>query len=391
MNTASVIDPDQLRRRVIAELIDAGFEFEGGRLSPTVGTPDEVKQASRERHANQRREVLLKNAALIDRWEDRLLEEFADGREINPYAIDPVTEAVVTERDAALFRLASLHWSVPVSQGYGRRSRFLIRDAYNGKLIGIFALGDPVFNLGVRDRLIGWDGEQRQARLYNCYDAYVLGAVEPYRYLIAGKLAALLAVSNEVADFLAAKYDNQLTVIKQELKSGRPVLISTTSALGRSSIYNRLKVDGKWAFRSVGYTEGFGHFHFSDDLFDSIVQFIRESGHDLRGSAYGKGPNWRIRTLRTGLDMLGLSGDLLRHGVRREVFLAPRGSGWRAFLRGESDRVNWFDYNGRALGDYWRERWAIPRSERDDRWFTHRRDSMRLAPLVEDLTASAGA
>ena len=45
------------------------------------------------------------------------------------------------EVHTAVFRYASLHWSVPVSQGYGRRTRFLVIDEQNEKLIGIFALG----------------------------------------------------------------------------------------------------------------------------------------------------------------------------------------------------------------------------------------------------------
>ena len=52
-----------------------------------------------------------------------------------------------------------------------------------------------------------------------------------------------------------------------EEKSAAPVLITTTSALGRSSIYNRLRFDGRHVFKSIGYTQGFGHFHFSDELF----------------------------------------------------------------------------------------------------------------------------
>jgi len=38
-----------------------------------------------------------------------------------------------------------------VSRGYGRQ-RFLIWDQSNEKLIGLIALGDPVFNLRVRDQ-----------------------------------------------------------------------------------------------------------------------------------------------------------------------------------------------------------------------------------------------
>jgi len=41
-------------------------------------------------------------------------------------------------------------------------------------LSGLIALGDPVFNLSVRDNLIGWNVDDRAKRLVNVLDAYVL-------------------------------------------------------------------------------------------------------------------------------------------------------------------------------------------------------------------------
>src|SRR4029079_5050801 len=83
-----------------------------------------------------------------------------------------------------LFRLATFSWSVPVSAGFGRRLRYLVWDDSNSKLIGGIALGDHVFNLKVRDELIGWTVHDRSSRLVNLMDAYVLGAVPPYSHLL---------------------------------------------------------------------------------------------------------------------------------------------------------------------------------------------------------------
>ena len=88
------------------------------------------------------------------------------GAEINPAAITPVLERVFADTwQADLFRLASLTWSVPVSNGFGRRLRYLVWDAHNEKLISLIVIGDPVFNLFVRDNLIGWNVGDRGARL----------------------------------------------------------------------------------------------------------------------------------------------------------------------------------------------------------------------------------
>ena len=117
---------------------------------------------------------------------DLFLEEIANGDEVDPANIRPeLVEARSGARTGDLFRFASLLWSIPVSQGYGRRLRYLVKDRANGKLIGIFALGDPVFNLRIRDEWIGWNQADRRERLVNLMDAYVVGAVLPYADLLA--------------------------------------------------------------------------------------------------------------------------------------------------------------------------------------------------------------
>lgn len=378
--------PEVLRGQVIAELQDAGFVYqESDGLLALPDTGMDPKELARQLHAEHLRGVLEKNARFIDQWEDKILDEFAHGSEVEPGKIAPRIVPVQTPREAALFRFASLHWSVPVSVGYGRRTRFLVYDDHNDKLMGIFALGDPVFNLAVRDRLVGWSVADRRARLYNVFDAYVLGAMEPYRELIGGKMIAACAVANETAEALVAKYEGSTTVITKEKKDPRPVLITTTSSLGRSSTYNRITYGGRKLFAPIGYTEGFGHFHFSADLFDELLDFLRGEGFDVRGHQYGDGPNWRIRTIRKGLEALGLDGDLLRHGIRRQVFIAPRAMGWRAFLRGETRYLRWFDLELNELSQHWRDRWAVPRAGRDARYASHDRNSMRLTPRLERL------
>lgn len=119
--------------------------------------------------------------------------KFADGSEIDPSKIRLSLQRVEADTfESDLFRTASLTWSVPVSNGYGRRLRYLVRDKGHDRLAGLFALGDPVFNLSVRDNLIGWTASDRSSRLVNILDAYVLGAIPPYNMLLGGKAIACL-------------------------------------------------------------------------------------------------------------------------------------------------------------------------------------------------------
>jgi hypothetical protein len=164
------------------------------------------------------------------------------------------------------------------------------------------------------------------------------------------------------------------------------VLITTTSALGRSAIYNRLVVNGRRAFVSVGFTEGFGHFQFSQGLFSDLATMAEQTG--LRpGNRFGQGPNWKIRTIRCALEALGLPGDLLKHGVRREVFLAPLGVAWRAYLRGETNSVSPYQYELDQVADFYRQRWAVPRSIRDESFRSFKPDSIRISEDIERLRA----
>ncbi len=377
--TAAALTPEALRDRVERELRGAGFVWSGTRLTPPDGDPKEV---ARLLHSQQRAQVLAKNADFIAKWEDELLPHFASGAEVDPAAISPTVRPVEDDYAAALFRFASLSWSVPVSQGYGRRTRFLLWDEGADRLMGIFAMGDPVFNLRVRDSLIGWTTDQRKERLYNVFDAFVLGAVEPYRQLLGGKMTALATVSSTTTDYLADKYRGTKTTILGKEKIPEPVLVTTTSSLGRSSIYNRIAYAGRRVFTPVGYTEGFGHFQFSDALFNDLATFLAQH-KDVRGNKYGEGPNWKIRTLRAALVALELPGDLLRHGLKREVFLAPLGVGWRAFLRGETDSVTPYHYDLDELAAFYRQRWAIPRAGRFDQWKSFDRGSVRLSDELE--------
>ena len=229
----------RLKRRIREHLRKLGFERgPGGALAP----PSSSKESIRALHFEQRRDGLKDHRAFVRAALPKLETYFANGSEVDPEKVQPrfeLVEAATWQSD--LFRLASLSWSVPVSYGFGRRLRYLVWDDHNGKLIGIIALGDPVYNLRVRDDLIGWTVKDRSKRLVNVLDAYVLGAVPPYNMILGGKLVACLVRTKEVRDDFARKYGNTRGIISGKKKRAQLALITTSSSLGRSSVYNRLK------------------------------------------------------------------------------------------------------------------------------------------------------
>lgn len=353
-----------IKRRLRRHLKNLGFhKTEAGMLEISGSGKDVIRSL----HSGQRSDRLAQNRRFITDRLPELTKYFASGNDIDPAKISPVLQRIRSgSLESDLFRLASLTWSVPVSNGFGRRIRYLVWDKHNEKLIGLIAIGDPVFNLSVRDSLIEWDAKARAARLVNIMDAYVLGAVAPYNMLLGGKLVACLVRSRDVYDDFVQTYGNTTGIISGKEKNARLLAVMTSSSLGRSSLYNRLKLDGIQYFRSIGYTSGWGHFHVPDRLFADLREYLRAIDHPYADRhRFGQGPNWRLRTTRAGLEAIGFKEDLLKHGVRREVFLCELASNALRMLRtgkGKPDLSTLATAND--IANLALDRWILPRAHR---------------------------
>ena len=343
---------------------ELGFgRTDSGELLP----PDASKEGYRALHSQHWAQRLQSNSELIDRCWLEFEQHFAAGKQIDPANIRPRLELVHGGTwQSDLFRVASLTWSVPVSNGYGRRLRFLIWDDSNAKLLGLIALTDPVFNLRARDSLIGWDSDDRRKRLIHMMDAHVLGAIPPYNQLLCGKLVACLVRSIEVRDVFQDKYGDSKGIISKKKKRPKLLAVTTTSSLGRSSIFNRLKLDGTRYFEPIGFTSGYGHFHIPQDLFEEMRGYLTENDHPYSsGHRFGMGPNWRLRTIRVCLAALGLNQDILCHTLKREVFLCSLASNAAKILSGEQSHANWRSLlTVSAIAEKAIARWIVPRAER---------------------------
>ena len=375
------IDRDLLRSEIQRHLEAIGLN--GGRPQGVL-----EKDAIRQIHRFHRKAAQQRIRRALGDKVDLFMEEIANGDEVDPANIRPeLVEARSDARTGDLFRFASLLWSIPVSQGYGRRLRYLVRDRANGKLIGIFALGDPVFNLRVRDEWIGWNQAERRERLVNLMDAYVVGAVPPYADLLGGKLVASLIASEEVTNKFEERYRSKAGLISRKRKRARLALVTVTSALGRSSMYNRLRLMSATEsesdnpvveLRKLGVTTGYGHFQITDDLFSQLRRVLQEDGHKYAdGHQFGDGPNWRIRVARIGLQSLGLNpNEVLRHGIRREVYAMPIATNAREFLAGRDEEPVFDSKTVDEISALARKRWLVPRGERRPSYRQFRREHL---------------
>ena len=365
-----------LRRVVHQHLLSLGFSknCDGYFIDEEL-----TKQKIRDLHAVQRREVLKKNQFFIETHGAELANCFASGGQVNPRLIQPeLVEVKPESQEARLFRFACLLWSIPVSQGFGRRLRFLVRDRQNGCLIGVFALGDPVFNLAARDDWVGWTFNDRRERLVHVMDAFVVGAVPPYSQLIAGKLVASLMASAEVQQAYERKYIGRKAVISKKENRARLVLLTTTSALGRSSIYNRLSLPKCPQFLKIGMTKGFGHFHLSGPIFSLLREYLEATGHPYAsGYKFGMGPNWKIRVVRTALEKMGIDGNaILNHGIEREVYAIPLATNWQKILQGQHSKVKSCVVSAAEISEFCLQRWLVPRADRDNSYTNFDRSSI---------------
>ncbi len=377
MQNTAILSPEEIRENIIRVLCLQGYEVSARSITfPKDSTKDDFRRMNELAVAHR----IARAEPVFSKHEDRLTNYIANGEEISPEQVQPKLVHVEGEsEEALLFRYACLHWSIPVSSGYGRRLRFLVMDESNGKLIGLFGIGDPVYNIQARDKWIGWGAQAKKEKLYHVMDAYILGAVPPYSMLLGGKLMALLTLSNEVREHFSRKYAGSETLIRKQRRQSWLALVTTTSALGRSSVYNRIKLDGYEFWTSVGFTQGSGEFHFSNGVYDQIRAYAESHCEPTaKDSSWGKGFRSKREVLKKCLADIGLSTNFIYHGIQREIFVAPLAHNTQQFLRGEIDQPEPFDWPADTLAERFKQRWLLPRAERIVEYRSFRRDSYRL-------------
>jgi len=278
--------------------------------------------------------------------------------------ISPIIEVCETQKQHNIFRIFRYYWSSPYSEYVGRRIKLLIRDDAlpNKPLIGIAALGSSIIHIPDRDDWIGWNKKTRTNNLVYAMDAYVLGALPPYNYLLGGKLISYLIASNEVRNIFEEKYNGKVTKISKRV-ANQLACIFTTSLYGKSSQYNRLNYNSKPLFIPIGNTKGYGTLHLTNETFAAMRELLDVNRIHVT-NRFGDGPIWRMRVIRTAADLLNINADfLLRHSFQRGIYVVPLANNFREFLNGIDEKLDNFDYPLSNLVDFWKKRWLFMRKE----------------------------
>lgn len=215
-------------------------------------------------------------------------------------------------------------------------------------------------------------------------DITVCGAVAPYNLLLGGKLVCMLLGSPEITTYYKAKYSGRPSIIASSMKAApvcRPhslVLLCTTSLYGvGSSQYNRIKVpaetlggqEGEFLeFIKLGYSVGFGSFHFSEQTLQWINFVLGRKGNRRVNSIFGEGVNPLMRKIREALDYVDLPSDeILWHGNKRVIYSIPLASNYREILLGFAKKPRYIvppsspKFRTELLATFWRKRWLASR------------------------------
>jgi hypothetical protein len=194
-------------------------------------------------------------------------------------------------------------------------------------------------------------------------DITVLGALPPYNWLLGGKLLCYIAASDQVRRLYARRYEAQTTLQMGRVSTDLAMLV-TASLYGRSSLYNRVRYAGEDLFQPIGNTGGFGTLHLSRTTIDLLKQLL-ERDQSLPANRFGDGPNWKMRLVRTGCDLLGLDSQMvLNHGLRKSLYVVHTAHNSLEYLRGKDDRLRYKRRPLKTVVDHWRNRWLAARVER---------------------------
>lgn len=360
-----------LRDCIVAHVRRCGFEVgrDGHvRLPSNVDTGTayrRVQQAAKSEQVARRAGEMLRGPAYED-----AVRHCPDGSSIDPRKIDLEIRMLprgATGREAALFRWWNMMWwSMPYQPSYGRRLRYFLWDRHHDAPFGLVVMQSPLLRMAARDLYTGIKAGGAELHANMSMSAQRVGAIPPYNMLIGGKMAALSLVCNEVRAEYAVRYGGKRTVMAGRTIDPHLLFVTTTSAFGRSSMYDRLTYRGRPAGTMVGWTRGSGTFHLPDDAVRGLYGVLEKRRGVRTTATYGNGPSAKMRLCREALSILGLRGMQV-HGLKRAVYLFEAASNVRDVISSGAEPA-WYDRQLADAAGWWMERWCRGRAARRDDW-----------------------
>jgi virulence-associated protein VapD len=354
-------DMDKVNALVLKKEIKAILKKQGYQVNKGVFyLKRNGREAKRNVHFVAKAERITSHEGFIIDKVNLVRKYLINGKDLDIDKIEPkIIEVKPNTEWEDLFRWWNIvWWSLPYEHAYGRQMRFIIWDDYHKAPIGLIGLQSPILSWSVRDNHLGISPKKRDYWVNQSLSAQRLGALPPYNSILGGKLVAYLMTTDAIRKRFKIKYENQKTILKNRKLPSRLLFITTTGAYGKSSVYTRLKYGNEYVARFIGYTKGSGSFHISNELFEKLITYLEERGHDVR-RGFGSGPSRKLRLIDQALNMLGFENGA-NHGVQRAVYLFPLVNNLKDVIK-ENTKPKWVHRNITELTQFWKERWAKPR------------------------------
>ncbi|MDY6991891.1 MAG: DUF4338 domain-containing protein [Pseudomonadota bacterium] len=356
------MNESELKQRILMSLENQGFNY-----NPHVRPPQQDKTTFKTLQQKSRIEQIQLHKKFLSTTLKTVKQYIPHGKDIEPNEITLELRTVKAESlEGKLFNWWNfIWWSVPYQRGYGRLMRFLLWDTTHNAPFGLISLQSPILSMSIRDDFLEIPRNEKDIWINQSMQAQRLGALPPYHELIGGKMAALAVVSNEIRESYKNKYTDVKTRLKNRILAPQLLFITTTSAFGRSSIYNRLTYQDELVAQSLGYTKGSGSFHIPEELYLELIHFLSERGENVARS-FGHGPSRKIKLLNKGLKLLGLP-NCTYHNIHREFFLFPLVKNLKAVIK-HQQQPEFYDRSLNDLFAFWQARWCLPKAKRNQAW-----------------------
>ena len=374
------LDEVRLKNEIIQSFKEQGFLI-NPHLRPTEATKDFYKKV----HQQRKIEKIIKHKRFLE-VNFGLAKEYAiDGNAINPKEIRlQLREVRPNSLESKLFFWWNLiWWSIPYERLIGRQLRFIIWDLEHDAPFGLLALQSAPLKQKIRDDALGIMDRDRDYWVNMSLYAQRVGALPPYNELLGGKMVALSITANEIREAYRERYQNRESVIRKRILPATLLFVTTTAAFGKSSMYERLRYKDEPVFEFLGYTSGSGTFHVEEEIYVKIIKFLKAKGVDTK-RGYGTGPSRKLHLIETAFRLLGIP-SFMYHNIQRGFYLFPNVSNLREVIQ-VGEKPQWYDREFNELSNYWLERWALPRSERIDKWKTFK--SNKFINSTEEMIAS---
>jgi hypothetical protein len=355
---------DALKNEIIEVMKAQGFL-----VNPHLRPKTKEKADIRKIHQQKRNEVIKLHKKVLLKNMDKVKKHSLNGNTLQPEKIDlKLVEVKPNSFEADLFLWWNLAWwSLPYERPIGRQMRFMLWDKYHDAPFGFIGLQSPPMRSPALDKHLGLTKKNCNYSFWINQSMYAqrVGALPPYNELLGAKMVGLSMTSNEVRECYRRKYADAISLLEKRVLPSNLLFVTTTSAYGKSSIYERITYSDNPVSRFIGFTSGAGTFHVPEELYEKILSFLAAEGVNVK-RGYGTGPSRKLGLINRAFEKLGI-GNFTVHNIRRGHYLFENVSNLAGVIHNH-EKPLWHDRPFEKLQKYWKKRWCIPRSQRKKTW-----------------------